>query len=288
MESQNAFSKKAHSWRMACSIVIGVSLVAMAWGLKSIIAHGGVKGMNPVAAYCVAFGFCGLMIGVILLFCLWSQGRAYKAITSGDHAVLARWQCTEDEASRFIAAETIRLKISQRATLYFVLFLIAIGISIAYIQRENFAWEAFLIGYAIVGGFLAVLYLVWRATNSAELRAAKKRANSEVIIDAQGLVTGSDVFKWRSFNWGLEKATYESGQPDVLNLVFLAGTLPGSATVGMLRTAAYVAGEASSPGGSTQQHTYVRIPVTASKADEVRGLLSTTIAGHLLTPPVIP
>jgi hypothetical protein len=288
MESQNAFARKVHQWRMICWIVIGVSLVAMAWGLRSIIAHGGVKGMDLAAGYAVAFGFCALMVAVIILFCLWSQSRSYGRITRSDHPVLLRWQCTDDEANRFIASEVIRLQISRRAPLYLALILIAVGVWIAYIQRENFEWGAFFIGYAILSGVIVFCYLFWRATNAVELRAAKTRATSEIIIDAEGLVAGTDVFKWRSFNWGLEAATYENGQPDVLNLVFLAGTLPGSATVGTLRTAAYVAGAASSPGGQTQQRTTVRIPVTASKAAEMRQLLSTSISQHLLIPSIIP
>jgi hypothetical protein len=228
------------------------------------------------------------MVGVIMLFTVRSQGRAFIRITSGDHPVLLRWQCTNDEAKRFVAAEAVRLKISRRATLYFVFAIIAVGFGIAYLQRENFKWGDFVIGYAIVGGFVAFLYIWWRMTNAAELRAARQRANSEVIVDTEGLVAGADVFKWRGFDWGLEEAAYESGQPDVLNLVFLAGTLPGTATLGALRSAAYAAGAASSRGGSTQTHVNVRLPVTASKADDVRNLLSATIAPHLLTAAIIP
>jgi len=268
--------------------MIGGSVLAMAWGLKVIVANGGIKGVNPVAAYAFMFGFLPLIVGVGMLFTVRSKGRAYGRITSSGHAVLLRWQCTGEEAKRFVAAEAVRLKVSRRATLYFVLILIAIGLGIAYLQRENFKWGDFLAGYATVGGFVTFLYIWWRVTNAAELRAARQRANSEVIVDAEGLVAGADVFKWRGFNWGLEEATYESGQPDVLNLVFLAGTLPGTATLGVLRTAAYSAGAASSPGGSTQTHVKVRLPVTASRADDVRHLLSTTIAQHLLTPAVIP
>jgi len=273
---------------MACWIMIGGSVLAMAWGLKVIVAHGGIKGVNPVAAYAFMFGFLPLMVGVIMLFTVRSKGRAYGAITSGDHPVLLRWQCTGEEAKRFVAAEAVRLKISRWATFYFVLVLIAFGIWLAYILRKDFQWGWFLEAYATIAAVLSFFYISWRVMNAAELRAAKQRANSEMIVDAEGLVAGADVFKWRGFNWGLEEATYESGQPDVLNLVFLAGTLPGTATLGVLRTAAYAAGAASSPGGSTQTHVNVRLPVTASKADDVRDLLSATIAQHLLTPAVIP
>jgi hypothetical protein len=268
--------------------MIAGSILAMGWGLKVIVAHGGVKGVNPVAAFAFVFGFIPLLVGVVMLFTVRSQGRAYDQITSSGHTALLRWQCTNEEAKRFVAAEAVRLKISRRATLYFSLAVIAVGFWIAYVQRENFTWGNFLSMYAIVGGFVTFCYFYWRITNATELRAARQRANSEVIVDAEGLVAGTDVFKWRSFNWGLEEATYESGQPDVLNLVFLAGTLPGTETLGVLRSAAYAAGAASSPGGSTQTHVKVRLPVTASLANDVRQLLSTTIAQHLLTPAVIP
>jgi hypothetical protein len=268
--------------------MIGVSVIAMTWGYKMIIAHGGVKGANPTAVFVSVFGLLPLLLGVILLLVVRYQTRLYSAMTSSGHAVLLRWQCTGDEAKRFIASEAIRLRAPRRATLYFILTLIAAGLWLAYILRKNFDWEWFLEGWAMLAAFISFIYFYWRALNTVELRAAKQRANSEVIIDAEGVLAGTDVFKWRGFNWGLEEATYESGQPDVLNLVFLAGTLPGSATVGTLRTAAFAAGAVSSPGGSTQTQFNVRIPVTASKAEEVRHLLSTTIAQHLFTPAVIP
>ncbi len=291
MESSKAFLQRKNRWRIASSIAVVVSVPAIIWSsvVLAHLAHSGSKGavlLFPLLTFTVAV--LALIIGGGMLYTVQSQINSYGKITSSDHPVLLRWQCTGDEASRFIAAEAIRLRVSRMATLYFILALIAAGIMIAYIQREHFEWGAFFIGYGILGGFLTFLYITWRASNTAELRAAKTRATSEVVIDAEGLLTGTDVFKWRSLGWGLEEATCESGQPDVLNLVFLAGTLPGSATVGMLRTAAYAAGAASSPGGSTQTHVNVRIPVTASKADDVRHLLSTTIARHLLTPPVIP
>jgi hypothetical protein len=267
--------------------MIGVSVIAMTWGLKVIVANGGMKGVNPAAAYAFV-GFATLFLGVILLLVVRYQTRLYSTMISSGHAVLLRWQCTGDEAKRFITSEAIRLRAPRRATLYFILTLIAAGLWIAYILRKNFDWEWFLEVWAMLAAFISFLYFYFRALNMVELRAAKQRANSEVIIDAEGLLAGTDVFKWSGFNWGLEEASYEGGQPDVLNLVFLAGTLPGSATVGALRTAAYAAGAASSPGGSTQTRFNVRIPVTASKAEEVRQLLSTTIARHLLTPPAIP
>jgi hypothetical protein len=288
MESQNAFSTYGRRWRIACWIMIAGSILAMAWGLSVIVAHGGIKGVNPAAAYAFFFGILPLLIGVIMLFLVRSQARLYATMTSSDHPALLRWQCTPDEASRFVAAEAIRLRISRRATLWFILALIAVGFGIAYIQRENFDWGSFFIGYAIIAAFLVFCYATWRLTNAAELGAAKHRANAEVIIDAEGLVTGRNVFKWRGFNWGLETATYEKGQQDVLDLVFLAGTIPGSAALETARTVAWSAGAISSRGASTQSHVNVRIPVTASKAEEVRQLLSTTISQQLLTPPVIP
>ena len=285
MGTQNA---KTHPGRVISLVLIGGSLVAMAWGLMVLIAQGGAKGGSVAALLGVVFGFCGLVIGVVLYFVLRSQRRLFDKITSSDHPVLLRWVCTTDEASQFIAAETARLKISQNATLYFGLVMVALGLGMAYVERQNFEWGWFLISYGMVAGVVAFCYFYWRAVNSQELRAAKQRAHAEVIIDTEGLVTGTSAFKWRGFNWGLEKATYENGAPDVLNLVFLAGTIPGSATVGTLQTAAWLAGATSSAGGSTQQRTSVRVPVTASKADEVRELLSSTIAPHIFTPSVIP
>jgi hypothetical protein len=291
MESSKAFLQRKYRMRLVSWILLGASVPAIIWS-SVVLAHladSGSKGavlVFPLLTF--AFGFLALLLGGGLLYAAQSQINSYRGITSSDHPVLLRWQCTNDEASRFVAAEANRLRVSRRATLYFILVLIAAGIMIAYIQREHFAWGAFFIGYAILGGCLTFFYITWRASNASELRAAKARANSEVVIDAEGLLTGTDVYQWRSFNWGLEEATYESGQPDVLNLVFLAGMLPGSATLGAVRTAAYAAGEARSPGGSTQTHVNVRIPVTTSKADDVRHLLSTTIAQHLLTPPAIP
>jgi hypothetical protein len=288
MESSKAFLQRKYRMRLVSWILLGPSVPAVIWS-SVVLAHlaPGTKGWVlgfPLLIF--AFGFLALLVGGGSLYTAQSQINSYRGITSSDHPVLLRWQCTNDEAGRFVAAEANRLRVSRMATLYLILVLIAAGIMIAYIQREHFEWGAFFIGYAILGGCLTFLYITWRASNAAELRAAKARANSEVVIDAEGLLTGTDVYQWSGFLWGLEEATYESGQPDVLNLVFLAGS--GTAAVSTLRTAAYAAGAASSPGGSTQTHVNVRIPVAASKADDVRHLLSTTIAQHLLTPPAIP
>jgi hypothetical protein len=279
MESSKAFLQRMHRMRLVSWILLGVSVPAMIWSSVAL-APAWPKVVNVFALCTCVSGLFALMLGGGLLYTVISQSRSYGEITNSDHPVLLRWQCTNDEASRFVAAEAIRLRVSRMATLYFILVLIAAGIMIAYIQREHFEWGAFFIGYAILGGCLTFFYITWRASNASELRAAKARANSEVVIDAEGLLTGTDVYQWSGFLWGLEEATYESGQPDVLNLVFLAGS--GTAAVSTLRTAAYAAGAASSPGGSTQTHVNVRIPVTASKAEEVRDLLSTTIAQHLL------
>jgi hypothetical protein len=202
MESSKAFLQRMHRMRLVSWILLGVSVPAMIWSSVAL-APAWPKVVNVFALCTCVSGLFALMLGGGLLYTVISQSRSYGEITSSDHPVLLRWQCTNDEAGRFVAAEANRLRVSRMATLYFILVLIAAGIMIAYIQREHFEWGAFFIGYAILGGCLTFFYITWRASNAAELRAAKARANSEVVIDAEGLLTGTDIYQWSGFAWGL-------------------------------------------------------------------------------------
>lgn len=283
------FSWKVLLGRIIFSIASVASLIAIIWGLKSVIAHGGVKGASPPAMYAAVFGFCALIISVIMLVLFWLQDVSYERITKSDHPVLARWQCSSKEAKQFIAAEAAQQGLSAPPSLrYLVIILIVIALGIGFIQRANFEWGGFFGANAMLGGFVTVIFFLMRANNAANMQATIDRANQEVIIDEKGILAGGTVLNWRDFNWGLKEATYENGQPDVLKLVFLSGTLPGSGTMGVLRQVAYVAGAVSSPGVPLQKDEIVRVPVTASKADEVRQLVSSFLAKHLISPPVIP
>lgn len=52
---------------MIFSLLGVASLVVMVWGLRTLIAHGGVKGADPSALFSTVFGFAGLALAVILL-----------------------------------------------------------------------------------------------------------------------------------------------------------------------------------------------------------------------------
>ncbi|MEY2563243.1 MAG: hypothetical protein QOH88_1436 [Verrucomicrobiota bacterium] len=271
-----------------CWLVIVLSLAAIIWGILALKAHGSLKGASLAPMYCVAFGFVLLVAAAITMFIVRAQDNLYRRISkTTDSDVLLRWQCTPQEARRFIDSEAARLKIPRRMNLYFAIFLIVIGVGIAWLQSGNFELGSFLLFYATIGGFFALVFVLWRVQMEKELKDARDRALSEIIVTAEGIVAGEGAFKWRGFNLGLKEATYESGQPDVLNLVFLMGTLPGSATVRVAATATYLAGATSMPG-ATQSTMTVRIPVTATKSDEVRKLVSNEISQYLLKPSLIP
>ena len=193
---------------------------------------------------------------------------AYDRITKSDHPVWIRWQCTKSEAQKFIAREASKSGNPMPSYRSMVITFIGIALGIAFIQRTNFTWSGFVIGTGLLGGIAIGFLWYLRAVAAANMETTIVRASTEVIMDEEGVLTGEAVLKWRTLNWGLQEATYEAAQPDVLNLVFLAGTLPGS---GVLR--------------NTQSTMTVRIPVTANKADEVRQLLATRISQHLLEPP---
>ena len=267
MANRSFYSQRIRTFRIVSGILIVVSLVAIIWGVRALIAHGGLQGASLAALYAVAFGLCALIIGVIILAVFWSRDVAYRRMTQSDHPAWIRWQCSAEEARRFVAAEASKRQLSMPSHRSMIITAICIAAALALIQRTNFTWGGFLIANAIVNGCVIGFLFYLRAVSAAKLKDTIVRASTEVIMDDEGVLAGETVFKWRGVNMGLQQATYEAGQPDVLNLVFLAGTLPGS---GVVR--------------NTQSTLTVRIPVTASKADEVRQILATRISQHVIGP----
>jgi hypothetical protein len=261
MANRSFYSRRIHILRIISVILIVVSLVAIPWGLRAVIANHGLQGAGLPAISALLGGWVPLALGVIMLFIFWSQDVAYDRITKSDRPVWVRWQCTSDEAQKFIATEAAKRNLPMPSYRSMVITFIGIALGIAFIQRTDFTWGGFLVMTALLGGIVVGFLWYLRVVAAAKMETAVARASTEVIIDDEGILTGESVLKWRSLNWGLMEATYEAAQPDVLNLVFLAGTLPGS---GVVR--------------NTQSTETVRIPVTASKADEVRELVATRIS----------
>ncbi|MEY2550758.1 MAG: hypothetical protein QOG12_902 [Verrucomicrobiota bacterium] len=71
-------SRKIMRFLIGSGILIFVSLVAIIWGLRLVIAHGGVQGASLAALYAIAFGFCALIISVIVFYVFRSQHVACK------------------------------------------------------------------------------------------------------------------------------------------------------------------------------------------------------------------
>jgi hypothetical protein len=266
MANRSFYSQRTRVLRIVSVILIVVSVVAIVWGLRSVLAHGGLQGASLPALFALLAGWIPLGLGAIILWASWSADVAYERITKSDHPVWVRWQCTKQEAQQFIAKEASKKGESMPSYRSMVITFIGIALGIAFIQRANFSWSGFFIGTALVGGVVIGFLWYLRALAAEKMKTTIVRANSEVILDEEGVLTGEAVLKWRALNWALIEATYEPGQPDVLNLVFLVGTLPGSGV----------------PRSQTQSTETVRIPVTATKADEVRQLLATRISGQLL------
>jgi len=265
MANWSFYSRRIRILRIISVILIVVSLVAMAWGLRSVLANHGLQDASLPALWALLAGWIPLGLGAIILFVVRSQDVAYDRITRSDRPVWVRWQCTSKEAQKFIATEGSKSGNPMPSYRSMVITFIGIALAVAFIQRANFTWDGFLIGTALLGGIAVGFLWYLRAVSAAKMETTIVRASTEVIMDEEGVLTGETVLKWRALNWGLQEATYEAGKPDVLNLVFLAGTLPGS---GVIRNA--------------QSTETVRIPVTASKADEVRKLLGTRISEQLL------
>jgi hypothetical protein len=265
MASRSFYSRKILGFRIGSGIVSAVSLVAIIWGLRLVIAHGGLQGSSLAALYAMAFGFCGLIIGVIIFGVFWSQDVAFKRMTESDRPVWARWQCNAQEAEQFIAAEAKKQQLPRPSYRSIIITGIGVALVLAFIVRTHFEWGYFFVLNGIVNGFVIAFMIYLRVLAAAKMEETIARANTEVIINEEGFLTGETVLKWRSLNWGLIEATYEAGCPDALNLVFLAGTLPGSEVI-----------------RNAQSTITVRIPVTASKAGEVRQLVATRISKQLL------
>ncbi|MEY2508666.1 MAG: hypothetical protein QOH01_2995 [Verrucomicrobiota bacterium] len=78
MANRSFQSRKIMRFLIGSGIVIVVSLVAIIWGLRLVIAHGGVQGASLAALYAIAFGFCALIISVIVFYVFRSQHVACK------------------------------------------------------------------------------------------------------------------------------------------------------------------------------------------------------------------
>jgi hypothetical protein len=213
--NRSFYSQRIRTFRIVSGILIVVSLVAIIWGLRSLIAHGGLQGASLAALYAVAFGFCALILGVIILWVFWSQDVAYERITQSDHPVWVRWQCSAEEARRFIAAEASKQQLPMPSYRSMIITAICIAAGLAFIQRDGFTWSGFLIANVILNGCVIGFLFYLRAVSAAKLKDTIARANTEVIMDDEGIMAGETVFKWRGANWNLQEATYEAGQPDV-------------------------------------------------------------------------
>src|SRR4051812_33580192 len=170
MASRRFYSRKIMGFRIVSGILIVVSLVAIIWGLRSVIAHGGVQGASLAALYAIAFGLCALIIGVIIFYVFRSQDVAYKRMTESDRPVWVRWQCTDEEAKKFIAAEAARRKLSMPSYRSMIITAICIAIGLAFIQRTNFSWAGFLIGNALLSGIVVGFMFYLRAVGAAQMQ----------------------------------------------------------------------------------------------------------------------
>jgi hypothetical protein len=62
MENSRLTARKIFLVRMIFSLLGVASLIVMVWGLRVLIAHGGVKGADPSALFSTVFGFAGLAL----------------------------------------------------------------------------------------------------------------------------------------------------------------------------------------------------------------------------------
>jgi hypothetical protein len=262
VEHSVAFQAKVRRWRIIGWGLIALGVVAVACSVL-VMATKGLYLQGPnwkllAQVFSMVVGVVGLVVGGFMLVQIRQQITFYDPVMSGSSPVLARWRCTPEEAAEFIAMEAARLKVSNRMDFYMALVLVPAALIVIGLRNSIDNWTA----VALAGGSAIVFYVLWRMNDGMQFRAAKRRANTEIIMAEEGIVTGPEVFTWRSLNCGLEDASYEKGKPDVLTLTFRAGT---------------------SVSGTTGPQSFdVRVPVTASKADVVRGLVSSSLAKHLL------
>lgn len=284
-----AFQRKVWRWRMFGWGFIALAGIAAICLLQVVSAKGGIHAHGTTWQETLQFGsmvvgLVALVVGPFMLVQIGQQITFYDAVMSGRSPVLARWRCTPEEVDEFIAMEAARLKVSRRRDIYLALLIAPAALAVISLRHSIEDWTL----VAIAGGGAILGYILWRINGGVEFRAAKRRANTEIVVAEEGMVAGPDVFIWRSLNCGLAGASYEAGEPDVLTLTFRAGTMPGGKTLQAAKTAAYIAGNASSPGVTASRCFNVRVPVTAAKEERIRGLVSSTLKKHLLKKNLIP
>jgi hypothetical protein len=102
MANRSFQSRKILGFRIGSGILIVVSLVAIIWGVRAVIAHGGVQGASLAALYAIAFGLCALIISVIVFYVLRSQHLAYRRMReSGSRRSEVRSRMIENRKSEF-------------------------------------------------------------------------------------------------------------------------------------------------------------------------------------------
>ncbi len=264
MEKPNAFRQKVFQWRIACWAVAGLSLIALVYAVREFsVTQGSLDSLSApgkvFVVFCGVVGVVGLVVVPFMLTRIGKQVSFYDSLVSGERPVLLRWQCTAEEGRQFIASETVRLGVSRKTELYVVLLVFPAALLIQSLRGRDVT----AVHIAILGAACVFLYFVLRLVDTAGFREAKRRASSEIVLAEDGFLAGSDVRLWRSVNLRLEQAAYEEGKPDALNLVFVPR------------------------GPATGQSVTVRVPVTATKADEARHLLLTVISKHLVAPPIV-
>ncbi|MDP9100046.1 MAG: hypothetical protein M3N48_13810 [Verrucomicrobiota bacterium] len=258
-----AFQAKVRRWRIIGGGLIALAVVAAVCVVLVISAKGGFYKRGPIwqevaMIGSMVVGMIALVAGPFMLVQIAQQITFYDAVMSGSDQALARWQCTPAEAAQFIAMEAARLKVSNRTDLYMALVFAPVVLILISLRDSIDNWTP----VACAGGGAILAYILWRIGDGVQFRAAKRRADTEIIMAEEGIVAGPDVFTWRSLNCGLVGAKYEKSEPGVLTLTFQAGTT------------------LSGPTGP--QCFNVRVPVTAGKADVVRGLVSSCLAKHLV------
>jgi len=273
-------------------IFSGISLLAVGIGITLCVTAR--PGNVPLSAILTAtFGGLGLVIGLIVLFTARQQAKNISALSKAEGEIWARWNCSPDEAARFLAVERKRLTIT-RGQLW-VGLLVALGFALvvlpvlAVFVRGYTLDLAFMVWSGVVClGLAGLFWLIASFTQTMELKRTTASATGETLIGPQGLATGETYWPWRGFNLALRHVAVQPGDPSVIEFTFLIGTFPGAALVGEVGRVAYVLVDGPAIG-ATQKTMKVRVPVPGGREGEALALAA-TLMGHKapeLSPPAI-
>jgi hypothetical protein len=207
--------------------------------IPSLMGIDGFDGGFAISAVCVFVSLTAFVTAIMY----WVMARGEKRIQTGD--ALVHWTYTDEEWSKFVAAEKLADASSKTTILKIIIgFCVLFGIILYIADPESGKFVAMMMaGLAILMTFVAYL----------SIRSTKKflKTKAETYISRDGILFGDKFCTWTMAGTKLEKITlHETTDPAIVDFEY---------SIFMPRQG--------------RQHHNIRVPVPTSERKAVRSML---------------